>query len=250
MALKKTVTTEDYAKLDKATKVFYVEKDDGFVLDLEGEEDTGALKRAKDREVEARKLAVAEAKALKARLDELEGADARKELEEAKTRLKELTETSAKTKKDLTTLEKSWEERVNAVKTESEAKLAEANSYIKLNLVDNAALQLAQKISTAPGLILPHIKQRLLADMAEGKFQTRILDANGQPSAMTLDDLGKEFVANKEFSAIMIASKASGGAGLNKVPTGSAPKATTEAVDLSTLKPDQLVAQIKAARGE
>jgi hypothetical protein len=250
MALKKLITAEDHKKMSKDIQAHYVEKDDGFILDLEGEEDTGALKRAKDREVEARKAATAELKAVKEKLAEIESADSIKELAEAKARLAELTQTNTKTKKDLELIEKSWESKVNAQRAEHEAKLAEANGYIKLNLVDNAALQLAQKISTAPGLILPHIKSRLLADMADGKFQTRILDAQGQPSAMSLDDLGKEFVANKEFSAIMIASKASGGAGLNKVPTGSAPKAPSIDVDLSILKPDALVAQIKAARGE
>jgi hypothetical protein len=43
-----------------------------------------------------------------------------------------------------------------------------------------------------------------------------VLDINGALSAASLDDLKKEFGANAKFSAIVIASKATGGAGGNR----------------------------------
>ncbi|WEM33660.1 hypothetical protein PSAKC1_00019 [Pseudomonas phage PSA-KC1] len=62
MALKKKLTKEEHAKLSDALKAEYIEDGDGFRLDVDGDEDTGALKRAKDREAQLRKDAEKEAK--------------------------------------------------------------------------------------------------------------------------------------------------------------------------------------------
>ena len=50
MALKKKITKEAFEKLPDVLKSEYVANGDDYVLDVDGEEDTGALKRAKDRE--------------------------------------------------------------------------------------------------------------------------------------------------------------------------------------------------------
>ena len=56
MALKRKITKADYDKLAADLKTEYVaDGDDNYRLDLDGEEDTGALKRAKDRETQLRK---------------------------------------------------------------------------------------------------------------------------------------------------------------------------------------------------
>ena len=74
---------------------------------------------------------------------------------------------------------------------------------------------MAAEISTSPSLLLPHIKARLQADLDGDAPATKVLDRDGKPSAMTVADLSKEFVDNKDFAAIIRATKASGGGATN-----------------------------------
>lgn len=232
MALKKKLTKEEHAKLSDALKAEYIEDGDGFRLDVDGDEDTGALKRAKDREAQLRKDAEKEAKELRERLESIEGDDARK-------------------KGDIATLEKSWQSKLEKQREEYEAKVSKLTSHTTKTLVDNVASQLAHKISNAPAIIMPHIKSRLIADFEGDTPVTRVLDKDGKPSALTIDELANEFVANKDFSAIITASKASGGAGKPSQSGGGAPKFNGQSdkpADLSKMDPAELAAHLKEAK--
>lgn len=232
MALKKKLTKEEHAKLSDALKAEYIEDGDGFRLDVDGDEDTGALKRAKDREAQLRKDAEKEAKELRERLESIEGDDARK-------------------KGDIATLEKSWQSKLEKQREEYEAKVSKLTSHTTKTLVDNVASQLAHKISNAPAIIMPHIKSRLIADFESDTPVTRVLDKDGKPSALTIDELANEFVANKDFSAIITASKASGGAGKPSQNGGGAPKFNGQSdkpADLSKMNPAELAAHLKEAK--
>ncbi|AFB83298.1 head scaffolding protein [Pseudomonas phage vB_PaeS_C1] len=232
MALKKKLTKEEHAKLSDALKAEYIEDGDGFRLDVDGDEDTGALKRAKDREAQLRKDAEKEAKELRERLESIEGDDARK-------------------KGDIATLEKSWQSKLEKQREEYEAKVSKLTSHTTKTLVDNVASQLAHKISNAPAIIMPHIKSRLIADFEGDTPVTRVLDKDGKPSALTIDELANEFVANKDFSAIITASKASGGAGKPSQNGGGAPKFNGQSdkpADLSKMNPAELAAHLKEAK--
>lgn len=232
MALKKKITKEEHAKLSDALKGEYIEDGDGFRLDVEGEEDTGALKRAKDREAQLRRDAEKAKKELEDKLAEIEGDDARK-------------------KGDIATLEKSWQKKLDDQKAEYEAKVSKLTSHTTKSLVDNVATQIASKISTAPALLLPHIRARLQADFDGDEPKTRVLDKDGKPSAMTVEELSAEFVANKDFSAIITASKASGGAGKPSQNGGGAtkiPGQSDKSADLSKMNPAELAAHLKEAK--
>ena len=97
--------------------------------------------------------------------------------------------------------------------------------------------------------MLPHIKNRLVADFEGDEPVTRILGPDGKPSNMTLDDLEKEFVANKDFSAIIVGSKASGGAGggEQRRKTGGASDSDKK-LDLSKAKPFELLEHLKSKK--
>lgn len=232
MALKKKLTKEEYAKLPDALKSEYVEDGDGFRLDIDGDEDTGALKRAKDREAQLRKDAEAKLREAQEELDRINGDDARK-------------------KGDIATLEKSWQSKLDKQKEEYEGRLGKLTAHTTRSLVDNVATALASKISNAPAILLPHIKARLQADFEGDSPVTRVLDKDGKPSAMTLDELTAEFVANKDFSAIITASKASGGAGKpSNQNGGGAPNQSEKPADLASMKPAQLVEFIKASKAQ
>ena len=230
MALKKTITKADFDKLPDALKTEYVEDNGGYKLDLEGEEDTGALKRAKDREAQLRRDAEKKAKELQEQLDAVTDGDARK-------------------KGDIETLEKSWQKKEGETKAQYDARIAKLEGHIKTSLVDNVASQIAHKISSAPSLILPHIKARLTADLEGDTPTTKVLDKDGKASAFTLEDLTKEFVANKEFSSIMIGSKATGGGapknGLGKLGSATTPT-DDKPINLASMNPRDLAATIKA----
>ena len=232
MALKKKLTKAEYEKLSEHIKAEYIEDGDGFRLDIDGDEDTGALKRAKDREAQLRREAETKLREAQEQLDALGNDDARK-------------------KGDIQTLEKSWQKKLEDQKADYEGKLGKLTTHTKTQLVDNVAQQIASKISNAPALLLPHIKARLAADFEGDAPITRILDKDGKPSAMTVEELSAEFVANKDFSAIITASKASGGAGKpSNQNGGGAPNQSEKPADLASMKPAQLVEFIKASKAQ
>ena len=230
MALKKKLTKAEYEKLSEHIKAEYIEDGDGFRLDIDGDEDTGALKRAKDREAQLRRDAEAKLREAQEELDRINGDDARK-------------------KGDIATLEKSWQKKLEDQKSEYEGKVSKLTAHTTKTLVDNVATQVATKISNAPALLLPHIKSRLQADFEGDSPVTRVLDKDGKPSAMTVEELAAEFVANKDFSAIITASKASGGAGKpSNNNGGGAPNNSDKPADLASMNPAQLAEHIKASK--
>ena len=230
MALKKKLSKAEYEKLSDTIKAEYIEDGDGYRLDLDGDEDTGALKRAKDREAQLRREAETKLREAQEELDRINGDDARK-------------------KGDIATLEKSWQKKLDDQKAEYEGRLGKLTSHTTKTLVDNVATQIATKISNAPALLLPHIKSRLQADFEGDSPVTRVLDKDGKPSAMTVEELAAEFVANKDFSAIITASKASGGAGKpSNNSGGGAPNNSDKPADLASMNPAQLAEHIKASK--
>lgn len=234
MALKRKITKEAFDKLSAEIKAEYVEKDGEYVLDIDGDdggEDIGALRRAKDREVQARK-------------------EAEKKAREAEAKLAELDDNDARKRGDIETLEKSWKDKHDKTVSEYDTKLKAKDAFISRTLVDNVATQLAAEISTSPKLLLPHIRARLTADLDGDEPATKVLDAAGKPSAATLDDLRKEFVDNKEFASIIRASKASGGGAPDKGRTTRLGGATQPNGDkpapLASMNAKDLAAAIKA----
>lgn len=206
MALKRSITQKVYDTLSDEIKALYQESKTAgtYQLDLDRDDDDASeLKRAKDREVAARKDAETRARELEAKLEELTGIDAKK-------------------RGDIETLEKSWKDKLEKVVSEKNAELERKNTFIKTTLIDSVASQLATKLcGDKATIILPHIKARLAADVDAEQPTTKVLDAAGKISAASIADLEKEFVANKDFGAIIVASKASGsGAPAAQLQTG------------------------------
>ena len=225
MALKKKLTKADYEKLSEALKGEYIEKDGAYVLDLEEDD---ALFRAKEHEKEARKAAEAENRELRAKLAEMGDIDAKK-------------------RGDIETLEKSWQKKLGDRETELTSQIAKRDAYLRNTLVDAKANELAAKISTSPKLLVPHIKARLVADLDGDIPTTKILDAAGQISALNFEDLEKEFVANPDFGAIIIGSKATG----SRTPSQTSPQSRafgSDKIDTSKMNPRELVAHLDSQK--
>lgn len=219
MALKRKITKEAFDALPPHFQLEYKANDakTEYTLDVEGDaggsgEDVGELRRAHEREKAARREAEERARTLQAQLDD------------------EST-TSARKKGDIATLEKSWQAKVDEAVAAGNKKLQTRDDFIRKHLGENVALSLASKISTKPNLILPHIKQRITVDFDGDEPKTRILDKDGKPSALTVDDLSKEFVANPDFADIIVGSQASGSGASGSSSGGGASKKLSEMGD-------------------
>lgn len=192
--MKFRLTKEQFEALNDEQKKEYVADGEGFKLNLEDiadPEDNSALKRAKDREKQRADEAEAERKKLQDKLDAVSNDDARK-------------------RGDIEALEKSWKQKETDAKAAGDAAVNAFKGKMEKLLVNDVAMQIAVELTKTVKLILPHIKARLKAEFDGEDAITRVLDADGKPSALSIEDLKKEFRANPDFADIIIGSKASG----------------------------------------
>jgi len=115
---------------------------------------------------------------------------------------------------DVAVLEKSWTEKYTARETELQTELATSHAMIEELTVGSAASEICNKIAMegcSPAL-MPHVRARLKSEIKDGKPATRVLDAQGNVSALTFDDLIKELKAVPYLAPLIVGSRA-GGAG-------------------------------------
>jgi len=238
MALKHKITKAAFDKLSDELKGEYVEDADkkgGYTLDVEGlpePENDGALKRAKDRE--------------KIRADEAEA-----EAERLDTELTALKGNQGKGEKDIARLTKAHEKTIADMTADHEAKVGKLTKFIDKEIKGGKAEALATKISTVPKLLAGEIGKRLSVNYDGDEPALEILGADGKPdSKLTLDKLGEEFVANKDFSSIMIGSKARGsGAAPNNIPgSGGSAIPGDKPLDLASAPTNDLLAHVRSVQ--
>lgn len=198
MALKRKITKVEFDVLSDGLKTEYKADGDHYVLDLD---DAGFETLKNEKAEEKRKREEAEAK-----LAQREKADA-----EAAEALRLEREKAAKAAGDTEALEASWKEKHAADVAAAKSEAATAQTALKSIFINKVAKDMAEAISTVPDLIIDKIKSRLDLEIHEGQPITRVLSADGKPSALSLDDLRKEFVDNKSYAAIIKASDSQGG---------------------------------------
>lgn len=222
MAIKFKLKDEaEYDALPKHLKDEYKKQDDGsYVVDLDGAEDTGALKRAKEHEKAERKKAEKALQELKDKQVEIE------------TELNELKENKGKTAdKDVAAAEKAWQKKLADREKELNGQLTSIQKALKETLETGVATSLAAELAGDNAeLLVPHISKRLRAEIVDGKAVTKVLDENGEVSALTVPELKKEFLSSDRFAAVVVGSKASGGGagGARKGAGGPAKKKLSE----------------------
>lgn len=229
--------------LDESLHELYVEKDGKFTLQLEGYEDPGALMRAKQHEKDARQKAEKELRDLRAEFDTF-----REEVQA------ERDEKSRK-KGNIEDLDKSWQGKVDKLKSDHAAELEKLQAQIRKLTVDHTADTMAAELSDSPELLRDLIHKRLTVEIeADGTPKTRVLDASGALSATTVDELRDEFRANKKYAAIIRGSQANGG-GSGGGGGGGATKAfkdmsEKERTDLARSNPAEYQRQLDAYKAE
>jgi len=190
-------------QIDKATfdalpdehKALYRESGDGYQMAIEGLPDVSGLEK-KVNEL------LTEKKTEKARREEAERLAAEAEEE----RLRQSGDVAA--------IENSWKQKLANAEARYQEQINGLNGSLQTLLVDNVATSLAAELGgDAAPVLLPHIKSRLAVEMQEGKPVTRVLDAEGKPSALSVNELGDEFRNHKAFAGVIIGSKASGTGG-------------------------------------
>jgi len=195
MALKYQV--DSLEGLDDSVKSLYTEKGGKYVLGVEGLPDTGELD------------------GLKKKVDELltEKKEATKKAKDAEEAAARAAEEAARKAGDVSALEKSWQDKLAKREAELQAQIDQLNGSVTNLTVGQTATRLAAELAV-PGsadVLLPHISSRLKTELRDGKPVTVVLDKDGKPSAMTVDELKNEFASNQAFAPLIVGSKASGG---------------------------------------
>lgn len=241
MALKRKIDKEEFDELDKVLQAEYTKDGDDYILDAE---DDGESKTT-DKERRAFTRTKQELKEAKAKL------------KEASDKLKALEDddddaTSKRKKQDIETLTKAHADELAEVETAAQEKIDKAKRVLAEKMIDAASSEMANAISTKPKYIMREIRDRLTVDFDDDDEPSLVVkNAKGKPSEMTLEQLRKEFVANKEYADIMIASKASGGNAPRKATDqklGNAGASEDSPPDFSKMSGKQLAAHIKEKR--
>lgn len=235
--MKLKISKSDFEALDEHFKNLYKlnSETELYELQIEGLEDTGALKRAKDREAQERKEAVKRVKELEAKLAEIGDNDARKS-------------------GDIATLEKSWESKLDKMRADFEKKqldlqkvASDRENQMKSLVKDRTALEIASNLFSDAELFLPHVASRIDVELTDEGPKARFLDQSGKISALTKEDFVSEFRANAKF-ANYIKGTDSSGSGTSQQKTPVAPT-DSKPVDLSKLSAKQLVERRNANKG-
>ena len=228
MALALSLNADGHGELDPTLQGLYVKQDDGnYRLDAEFPDNDG-LKAKADELLGETKREREKRKAAEERLLEIE-AERQKAMDD-----------NARAKGDVESLEKSYIEKMNKQDTDYSGKLSTLEKQIYDLTVGQAATNLANELSIKGSAIamLPHIQNRLTLEQTEtGEQRIRVLDASGNKTAMTLEDLKQEFRANEAFKPLIAANGASG-SGANGANSGAGGQ--FDATKLTALERKQL----------
>lgn len=231
--MKRKISKEEFDKLSDVKKEDYKEKNGSYFLDIEDDDEAiVSLTQAKENEKNRRK-------------------ELQKELDTLKEQIQEITNEKNRKTGDVEALENSWKERLTKRETELTSELNKLRSSVINTSRDNLLTQLASKLAKSDShrLFKKGIEDRIHSEFDGEKVVHRILDKEGKPSALGIEDFEKEILANKEFSSILVASKASGAGGSDtkKLGAGSPPNAEKPPL-LANMKPSEIAAGITARK--
>ncbi len=183
--------------LDETTKGLYTEKDGKFILGIEGlpeQEDVSGLKSKVEELLKESK----EAKAAKKAAEDA----ANKAAQEAATK-----------SGDVEAINASWQTKYDTDLAAAKGQVEEFQGMLHKEKVHSKAVELATTLAV-PGsadVLLPHIMKRLSMEIKDGKAVAVVKDNEGKPSALTVDELGKEIASSPAFAPLIVATHATGG---------------------------------------
>lgn len=184
--------------------------------------------KPEEKPVEKPAVSLEEFSALKEELERFKAKhqEAEKHRKQAEKAAQEAAEKVAKESGNIEALEKSWADKLKAREAELSQQLESSQTWINELTVGQTATSLAAELAVqgSAKALLPHIRSRLKTEVRDGKPTVVVLDAEGKPSAATIDDLKSEFMNDPAFGPLIVGSKASG-SGRPNGSGGSAPSA-------------------------
>jgi hypothetical protein len=201
--------------IDESLQGLYEQTDTGYQLKVTGipepeKEDLSGLKNKVDELLREKKAASQKAR------------EAAEEAEAARLE-------AAKKGNDTEALDKSWQEKFNAREVELKKELEELSGTLVKLTSGQTATKIAAEIAVqgSADVLLPHLEKRLRTEFRDGSPVTVVLDKDGKPSAMSIDELKAEFQNSAAFAPLIVGTKANGagrtggnessGAGVNEV---------------------------------
>lgn len=201
--------------IDESLQGLYEQTDTGYQLKVTGipepeKEDLSGLKNKVDELLREKKAASQKAR------------EAAEEAEAARLE-------AAKKGNDTEALDKSWQDKFNAREVELKKELDELSGTLVKLTSGQTATKIAAEIAVqgSADVLLPHLERRLRTEFREGSPVTVVLDKDGKPSAMSVDELKAEFQNSAAFAPLIVGTKANGagrtggnessGAGVNEV---------------------------------
>lgn len=184
--------------LDESVASLYAQKDGAYFLNVSGvvsEDELAGIKANRD-------ALLAEKKEQQRLAQEAESERLRIE--------REANEEAARKAGDWQALEDSYKTKLSEKEAEFLAQSDTLRKQVYKLTVGDQALKLASEISKphAQGILTRFIEERLTLDESG---VVRVLDLQGKPSAMTIEDLKTEFKANAMFHDIVVVNNSSGG---------------------------------------
>lgn len=184
--MKYIIDATEYAAItDDATKAMYKQAGDQYVVHIEGLPDVDGLTRRNAELLdEKKKAATAQA--------------------EAAAAAKKAADDLARKNGDFESIENGYKQQLADMQAGFNAERDSLNGSLSKHLIGNVAQQLATELCGAnAALIMPHILPRLSVESVNGQHVTRVLGADGKPSALDIPGLAKEFGGNKLYAAIL-----------------------------------------------
>ena len=211
MALKLKLSAEEYKALEEGIRGLYEEKDGGYILSVDGIEDTSGLKSALEKE-------------RKSRSDYEKLARSYRDLGKSPEEISELLKVQEEAEK--TTLEKrgEWDKlKTQLLETHKKELEAERDKVQKMNvalesyLIDAQATEAIASEKGIPLLLLPHIKNMVKAVEENGKYLVRVIGPDGVPRMngkgeyLTIKDAVSEMKKSDIFARAFEGSGVTGG---------------------------------------
>jgi hypothetical protein len=190
--LKQKLSDTEFVALNDVLKAEYTKKDDGsYYLETdEAKELVNALQRLKEANKGNEEMVAS-----------------------INAQLREAKEEAARKSGDIVAIENSWKAKSKAQKEADEAEKKQLMQVAKEGYINSLLSNIVGKFALPEKHVRRDFEERIEVVFENGRPVHRILDKDGKVSALTIDDLEKEFVADTNYSKYIIASKASGSAG-------------------------------------
>ena len=139
---------------------------------------------------------------------------ARDKAEAASEKLKKDLE-GASGKEEIAKIREDHQKELDKIRDDRATEQAAAKETRNAGLKKETSEAFANDHFTIPGLMVDQFAKRLSIEEIDGAPVVRVLGADGKASALSLDELKKEFLDNKDYSTIIKANPGSGGGANN-----------------------------------